>query len=372
MRFTINRDQLLKGLTMVSKAIPQKNELPILSNIKITLNEKGLELTGSDNNMSICTTIPYMIGDKEIIRNAQNGETLVSCKVLTEVVRHLEEEEATFELVDNAILKIEDSRSSFKLNSIRAEEYPQIDLSLEGENVEIKASNLLALVEQTAFAASIKETRPILTAVNLVATNNILVATATDTARLARKSIDLEQDANFVANVPAKKLVDIVHSFEDAEIVNLAVTDKKIVFSFNNTIISTRLINGDYPDTRSIFPKVFNYFLEVNSQEFLSAIQRVSILSADHDGVVKLIMSEESVEMISRSSQIGSANEKLSVFQFSGERLEISFRASFVIDAIKANRSEDVTIAFIGEMKQFVVRNSKDDSVDMLVTPLRS
>lgn len=372
MRFTIDKQELLKGLSMVSKAIPPKAELPILSNVKMELSEKGLELIASDNNITILTIVPYMMGEKEVIRNASRGGTLVGAKMLIEIVRHLEDEYINVELVDNAILKIEDSRSNFKLNSIRVEEYPQIDLSANGAVLEIKASDIQALVDQTAFAASIKETRPILTAVNLEAHSNVLTATATDSARLARKSVDIDSDAEFVANIPAKKLVDITRSFEDAEMVTLAVSDKKAIFQFKNTTISTRLINGDYPNTKNIVPKTFNYFLEVNAREFLAAMERVSLLSTEHDGVVKLIMTEDEVEMISRSSLVGSANEKLSVFQFSGDRLEMNFRASFVADAIRANKSEDVTIAFIGYQKPFVVRNNKDDSIDMMVTPLRS
>lgn len=372
MRFTIDREQLLKGLTLVSKAVPPKAELPILQNIKLALTEKGLEVLGSDNNITIQTIVPYMIGDKEIIRNYQNGETLIGSKILLEVVRHLEEEYISFELIDSSMLEIKDNKSNFKLNSIRAEEYPQIDLKASGAVLEIKAKDLSALVDSTVFAASSKETRPILTAINLEAHDNFLTATATDTARLARKSVEIEADVRFVANIPAKKMVDIVRSFENAESVEIAVSDKKVIFSFDNTTISTRLINGEYPNTKNIVPKNFNYFLEVNSAEFLKAMERVSLLSAEHDGVVKVIMTEDEVEIISRSSLVGSANEKLNVFQFTGERLEISFRSSFVADAIKACKSEDVTIAFIGEMKPFVVKNSKDDSIDMLVTPLRS
>ncbi len=372
MRFTIDREQLLKGLTLVSKAVPPKAELPILQNIKLALTEKGLEVLGSDNNITIQTIIPYMIGDKEIIRNYQNGETLIGSKILLEVVRHLEEEYISFELIDSSMLEIKDNKSNFKLNSIRAEEYPQIDLKASGAVLEIKAKDLSALVDSTVFAASSKETRPILTAINLEAHDNFLTATATDTARLARKSVEIEADVRFVANIPAKKMVDIVRSFENAESVEIAVSDKKVIFSFDNTTISTRLINGEYPNTKNIVPKNFNYFLEVNSAEFLKAMERVSLLSAEHDGVVKVIMTEDEVEIISRSSLVGSANEKINIFQFTGERLEISFRSSFVADAIKACKSEDVTIAFIGEMKPFVVKNSKDDSIDMLVTPLRS
>ena len=372
MRCVIEKEQFIKGLTMVSKAIPQKAELPILSNVKLELCEKGLVLTGSDNNIVIATVVPYMIDEKEIIRNAQFGETLVQCKLVLEVVRHMEDEYITLELVDNSILKIEDSKANFKLNSIRADEYPQIDLTVANGFIEVKANDIKDLVDQTSFAASMKETRPILTAINLDAEGGKLTATATDTARLARKSVAIDSDAHFVANIPAKKMIDIVRSFENEEYVNVAISDNKAIFKFGRTTISTRLINGEYPNTKHIVPKVFNYFLEVNSREFLASMERVSLLSADHDGVIKLILDEDEAEMISRSSLVGSANEKLSMFKFSGEHLEISFRASFVADAIRANKSEDVTIAFIGEMKPFVVRNDKDDSIDMLVTPLRA
>lgn len=372
MRFTIDKEALMRGLTLVSKAIPQKAELPILANFKLALTEKGLEITGSDNNMTILTIVPFMIGEKEIIRNSQPGETLVAAKILIEVVRHLDEENCTFELIDNTILKIEDSKSNFKLNSIRAEEYPQIDLSVSGHTLEVSAKDIQTLVESTAFAASIKETRPILTAVSLEAGDGKLSTTATDTARLARKTIEIESDAKFVANIPAKKLTDIVRSIDSAESVTIAISDKKATFAFGNSVISTRLTNGDYPNTKNIVPTKFNYYLEVNSQEFLKAMERVSLLSQEYEGVVKLIMDEDEVEMISRSSLVGSANEKLSVFQYSGEHLEISFRASFVADAIRACKSEDVTIAFVGEMKPFIVKNNKDASIEMLLTPLRS
>ena len=101
-------------------------------------------------------------------------------------------------------------------------------------------------------------------------------------------------------------------------------------------------------------------------------MERVSLLSAERDGVVKLVMTEDEVELFSRNSTVGSANEKIQTFQYTGERLEISFRASFVTDAIRAVRSEHVTISFVGEMKPFVVKSCSDDTVDMLVSPLRS
>lgn len=368
MRFTVNREYLLKALQMVSKATPAKSELPILQNVKMSLNVRGLELTGSDNNMAIRTTIPYMVGDVELIKNYQPGDTLVQCKLLTEIVRKSESEFINFELIDNSILKISYGETTAKPNTIRAEEYPDIDLSANGASLDIKSNELLKLVEQTAFAASTKENRPILSAVNLEARDGLLTATATDTARLAKKTIDVDSNVSFNANIPARKLLDIVHSIEGEENVNIAISDNKAIFTFGNTIIYTRLINGDYPNTKNIVPKTFNYFLEVNAREFLNAMDRISLF----DTVIKMTLEEDSVELLSRSSIAGSANVKLSTFQFSGERLDISFNSTFVADAIRAIGSEDVTLSFIGEMKPFVVKNVKDDSLDMLVTPLRA
>ena len=372
MRFVINREQFVKALLSVSKAVPQKVELPILANIKLELNEKGLEVTGSDNNMVIRTTVPYRVNEQDVIRNYKYGAVLVNSKIILEVIRKMEGEEVSIELIDGTVLRVDDGRSNFKLNSISADEYIEIDLSPIGSVFSVHANELLALVEQTFFAASTKETRPVLSAINLECADHILTATATDTARLARKRIEIENDVRFNVNIHAKKLYDIVRSFEGADIVDVSISDKKAQFAFANTIISTRLTNGEYPNTKNIVPKVFNYYLQVNSKEFISAMERVSILSADRDGVIKLIMSDDGVEMISRSALVGSANEKITMYNFDGDRFEISFRASFVADAIKAIRSEDVTICFIGEMKPFVVRNNNDTSIDMLVTPLRA
>lgn len=372
MRLVIEREALIKGLGSISKAISSKVPMPILSNVKMTLNEKGLELLGSDNDLVIRTTVPYMIGDKEIIRNSKPGSALVSFKYLSDIVRHMEGEYISIEVIDEIVLRLDDGKSNFRLNSIKPEEYPDIDLELFGAIFDVKASDLLALVETTAFAASTKDGRPVLTAINFDAHNNVLTTTATDTARLARKKVDIDDNIAFSVNIVAKKFLDIVHSFENEEIVTVAVSDKKAIFSFGFTVISVRLINIDYPNTKNIIPKSFNYYLEVNSREFLSAMERVSVLSSEHEGVVKLVMTEDEVEIMSRTVSVGSANEKINTFQFSGERLEVSFKSSFVSDAIKALKCEDVTIAFVGEMKPFVVKNVKDDSIDMLVTPLRS
>lgn len=374
MRFTINREAFLKGLNIAGKAIGSKSPIPVMMNFKLQLTIEGLSVIGSNNELTIKTIIPISNGEEKIISDVEYGATLVSNKILTDIVRKVEGEKIHFEVIDDTIVKISDSRSNFKLNAIRAEEYPEIDLSNNGVSLNLNSDVFGTLVSQTAFAASSKEQRPILTAVNLQADNNRLIATATDSARLARKEISLEESYAFTANVPAKVLSEVskLIESENVEKMTLAVSDTKVLFSFGTTIVSSRLISGDYPNTKNIVPKSFNYFLEANAQELISAMERVSLLLSEKENVVKLTMSNDGVEVSTKSSQVGSATERIGTCQYEGERLEISFNSNYVIEAIKACGSEDVTLAFLGEMKPFVIKNGQDSSQIQLVTPMRT
>lgn len=372
MRFTINKDQFLKGLLIANHAIGNKAPNPMLLCFKIELTNRGVEITASNSDISIWTLVPMTLNDKEIIRNGSLGATLVNAHVITEVVRKLESQELTLEVIDNAIAKIDDGKSTFRLNCISAEEYPDIDMEKTGNTFVIPCADIATLVGQTAFAALDKETRPILMAINLRAEAGKLTATATDSARLSRKSVAVDPSLRFSANIPAKTLSDVVTLFEGNDDVEISAAAEKVIFSFGTTLVSSRLISGEYPVSSGIIPQNFNFFLEVNAQQLLNAVDRVSVLATDHAPVVKLSMSEDQVEVSSASDQTGSGVEKLTTIQYTGERLEIAFNAVFVSQAVRALGSEDVILSFIGEMKPFVIRNNKDDSVVELITPMRT
>ena len=374
MKFTIKREELLKALNIASRAVSSKVAVPVLKNLKLELDEKGLTITGSDYDITIRTLVPYSIGDIEIIRNYKEGAALIGSRFITEITRKLDSEEVTFDVIDTTIATISDSnnRSQFTLDCIRPEEYPDLDLEPSGTKITLSRNDFSLLVSQTAFAASLKEQRPILTAMNLEAINGILTATATDSARMARKTIQVPFDAEFVSNVPAKMMVEVDHLIENQDSVEIAFSDKKALFTLGKTIIATRLVDGDYPNTKNIVPRVTNYTLEVNANDFVKAIDRANILSLDRENVVDLSMSEHGIEISSKSSQIGSAVEKIDMFKYEGSPLRISFNSEFVLAAIRALNCEDVTLAFVGEMKPFVVKNAQDDSIIQIVTPVRT
>lgn len=371
MKLTIARDEFLKGLSIASRAVANKSAIPVLNNLKLDLNETGLFITGSNNDLTIQTMVSYNRDGKEIIRNYKEGATLLNAKIITEIARKIDSAEITIDVVDSTIAVISDNRSEFKLNCIRAEEYPEVDLRGAGSSLTFQSADFASLVNQTAFAASQKEQRPILMALNLEAGGGKLVATATDSARMARKTIDIEQNISFVTNIPAKMMVEVVHLADGAPKIELTVSDKKAVFAFGMTVVATRLLSGDYPNTKNIVPKTLNYTLEVNASDIIKAIDRASLLSIERENVVHMKMGRNGIEISSKSSQIGSASEKIDVYKFEGGDLEVGFNNEFVLSAIRSLGSTDVTLSFVGEMKPFIIKNNLDDSIIQVVTPVR-
>ena len=372
MRFTINREEFLKGLNAASRAVSSKVAMPVLENLKLELTDRGLFITGSNLDITIKTQVPYKLGDRDIIRNYKEGSTLIKAKLITDIIRKLDSDEITLDVVDSTIANINNNKSNFQLNCVKVEEYLDLDLDPSGTQFTISAADFNTLVDQTAFAASQKEQRPILTALNLEARSGFLTATATDSARLARKTISIPDGVEFIANVPAKMMVEVSHLLEGRDSIDIAFSDKKVLFTIGTTIVATRLIAGDYPNTKNIVPRITNYSLEVNANDLMKAIERANLLSIDRENVVDLTMSEDSIEISAKSSQIGSANEKIDLFKYVGQNLKVSFNSEFVIAAIKALGCTDVTFAFVGEMKPFVIENASDDSVVQVVTPMRT
>jgi DNA polymerase-3 subunit beta len=368
----ISRLHLLKGLTIVSRAISSKSPIPALSGIKFDLTKDGLTLLASDGEITISTKIDADSGSENIITVIDEGSILLSARYITEIIRKIESERIGIELIDTNLIRIYDNNSNFNLNGFKVEDYPNIDFNCDGSSVSLSSDDLKTAIQQTTFAASDKEARPILTGVNLKANNNILEFTATDSYRLATKKINLKQNSEFNVTIPAKNLIEVGRLIENETKVEINVCERKIIFTLDGTIISSKIINGLYPDTSKLIPSSFESRFETLAGVLISAIDRASLLSVDRSNVVKLTLSKEKVEITSKSQEIGSVTEKIESYTYEGPRLDISFTAKYAIDAIRAIGTEDVAIFFNGDMKPFILKNTQDESIIQLVLPVRT
>lgn len=370
MKFKIKRIELSNALNKVTKAVSSKSPLPILTGIKFDLQEDQLILTGSDADITIQTTID---AKEDLLDIEEIGQVVLNSRYISEIVRKIDSEFITFSILDGSLTQIKGENSEFNLNGSKAIDYPTIDLSKTGTHLTLHSMTIKTFIEQTIFATSDKETRPILTGVNFKASGHQMQCVATDSYRLSKKVIDLmQEDVSFNITIPAKSLNEISKIIDKNEDVDLYISDRKVLFVFDHLIIQTRLIDGAFPDTSRLIPTQFDYKLTINTRDILNAIDRASLFSIEMNNIIKLEMNEDQVLLTSSSQEIGSVEEDLSSGFYKGQPLSISFSAKYAADAIRATRSQKIVIEFTGEMKPFIIHDMEESDLLQLVLPVRT
>ena len=371
MNFKISKRVFYNALSVVSRAISANSPLPWLSGIKLEVSTDSLTLTGSDSDVSIQKVIKKTDKDGQF-EVSEPGMVVIEAKYILEIVRKIDADELKIEVVDGSLTKISGHSAEFNINGMKAEDYPAIDFSVPNKQIDLDADVLLKLITQTSFATSDKETRPVLTGVNFKAEGNRLECVATDSFRLARKTLELSTSADFNVTIPAKSLSEVAKTIEKDEKVRVCVSDKKAQFWFDNTVIQTRLIDGAYPETSRLIPTEFLYELTLDSRDILNAIDRASFIKSEGISIIKLSASEKEVIISTKSQEVGSSKEKLNPIKYAGQPLEISFSGRYVFDAVRVLNGSVVKISFSGEMKPFIIRNAEDESILQLILPVRT
>lgn len=370
MHFRISKKEFYSSIQTVARAISSFSPLPALSGIKFEVKENEMYLTGSDSDVSIQTMLStnksYLLDIK------RTGAIAIEAKYILEIVRKIDADIIEIEILEKSLTKISGNSAEFIINGMLASEYPIIDFFKPSQAFTIDAESLKNAISQTSFAASDKETRPVLTGVNLSCKDNKIEMVATDSYRLARKLLSVQESLNFDITIPAKSLNEVSKTIDHDGTMEIAVSDKKVQFIFEDTIIQTRLIDGKYPETKKLIPEHFEYTLVVDSKEILGAIDRASFIKSDGISIIKLSMNENSSILSTKSIEVGSSTEELNVADYHGHSLEISFNGRFVFDAIKAIGSTEVKFSFSGEMKPFVITSMQDETIIQLVLPLRT
>ena len=370
MFFKIKKNVFYNSLSIVSRAISSASPLPAFSGIKIEVNPESILLTGSDGDISIQHLIEK--NEENSLEVSDIGSIVIESRYILEIVRKIDSEFLEIEILDGAQTRISGDNSEFRINGMKATEYPNLDFTKPKDVLKMPADLLKQIIAQTTFATSSSETKPVLTGVNFNCINNTLECSAADSYRLARKNVILENDLTFNVTIPARNLMEVSKSLEEGKDVDIFVSDKKIMFQIENTLIQSRLIDGVYPNTSRLIPSEFEYELQIDLAEILGAIDRASFIKSDGVSVIKLSLDESGCVLSSRSQEVGSSTEELPHAKFSGEHLDISFNGRYVFDALKALSKGNIIISFCGEMKPFVLKAENDDSTIQLVLPVRT
>lgn len=370
MKIIIKKEILLENLNKVSKALSTKNLVPALSGIKFELNENGLTLTASDNDITIQTFIPK--SDEMDIK--ETGSIIIQGKYILDIVRKIPDEKINIEVFDETKIIISTNNSEYNLNGINKRDYPNINLEENKEFIKIDAVSLKKMINQTAFATSADESRPQLTGINFKIVGDELECNATDSYRLARKILKLKNMSKESYNivVPSKNLVEYVKIIGEDDI-ELHIFNNKILFKTTNLLFQSRLINGSYPNTANLLPKDSFLKVIVNINDLYNVIDRVSILTSDKEkNIVTLETNENNLIMKSSSIEIGHVEEKMNIKKDTDKDIKISFSAKYMMEALKVFEGEEATITFVGEINPIIIQDENEENLIQLVLPIRT
>ena len=374
MKFTIKKEILLEALNKVSKAISTKNLIPVLAGIRFELKKKKLILTASDNDITIQTVIDFRDDDEFKIES--EGSIIIQGKYILDIVRKLPDDYINIEVIDELKILIYTANSRFNLNGISESEYPNVGLEESKKKIIIKAGVLKDIVNQTAFATSNEETKPVLTGINFNIVGNILECNSTDSYRLSRKVVKLEKDSeeNYNIVIPSHNLVEFVRIIDDDnDEVEMHIFNNKVLFKIGNLKFESRLINGTYPNTSNLLPDDAFLVITTNLNDFYNVIDRVSILTSDKEkNTVTLETNGNVLTLRSSSAEIGRVEETMNVKKNNNEDIMISFCAKYMMEALKSFSTENVDLHFVGEIKPILIKSKEDETLTQLVLPIRT
>jgi len=373
MKFSIDRSALLTALQHVHSVVERRNTIPILSNVLIEAKEDGVYLTATDMDIAVIEKIEL---DKSEV--AQLGTVTTSAQMLYDIVRKLPGN-IKVELLSekNDRLGIKASSSSFALNCLPAEDFPSISQEDFKHSFNVEASELIRLLDKTSFAMSLEETRYYLNGIYLhaIKEDNIdkLRTVATDGHRLSRVDMNIPQGAESIPGViiPRKTILEIRKILEDhTGNINLSISETKIKLSFNNVILTSKLLDGTFPDYSRVIPEKNDKLISISNQLLSEAVDRVSTVSTDKTRAIKININKSGLVISATNPDKGSASEHVDV-AYDGEEVEIGFNSKYVLDVARQIKGNEILIELSDSVSPTLVYDKDDKEVLFVLMPMR-
>lgn len=371
MKFTIDKNILLESLVNVVRAINPKNIIPILNGIKFELTSDGLNLIASDSDLTIKSFIP----SSDIKSIDEEGTIIIQSKYIIDIIRKLPSEEINIEVIDGLKIRIYTDNSQYNLNCLNTEDYPQIILEDSNNPIVIKSDILKSMIRQTIFAVSLQESRPLLTGLNLKINDNKMEVVATDSYRLAKKTITLDETypESIDITIPGKNINEFDKIMSDDDDVEIHLFKNKILFKYKNIIFQSSLLNGNYPNTSNLIPTEFEIIINSSLNDFYASIDRAALLTQSKDkNIVRMETNNEDLNISSYASEIGKVEDRIKVSKNTEKDIAISFSAKYMMDALKTFNEDELLILLNNDSSPIILKSIKDESLIQLILPIKT
>jgi DNA polymerase III subunit beta len=371
MRATVERSHLLRSLSHVHRVVERRNTIPILSNVLMRADGGQLTLKATDLDLEVTETVAAEVG--------QAGGTTVPAHILHDIVRKLPDG-AQIELSrqgDDGRMALTAGPARFLLACLPADDFPDLGLSGMSHHFAIPAHDLAKLIEKTRFAISTEETRYYLNGIYLHAIETPdgwrLRAVATDGHRLARMDVPLPEGGQGIPGVivPRKTVYELAKLLADvSETVTVDLSTNKIRFTAGHVVLTSKLIDGTFPDYQRVIPQNNDKTLQAENASFISAVDRVSTLSSEKGRAVKLNIANGRLTLSVNNPESGSATEELPA-DYRGEPMEIGFNARYLLDIAQQFEGDRAVFKLSDASAPTVIQDEKDPSVLYVLMPMR-
>ncbi len=372
MKFTVKQADLLKATSHVQSIVERKTTVPILSNVKMTVSDGKLILHATDMEIELAETI-----DVEV---EEEGTATTPAHTLYEIVKKLpSSEDIEFTLTENQI-DLKAGRSRFSLSILASDEFPVLKQNEYTGSFEIDTESVSYLINKSRFAISTEETRYYLNGIYMHASDNdtednkVLRVVATDGHRLARVEVELPEGAENLQGiiVPRKTVHEIFKLSENFEgNIKISFNETLIKFEMGSITITSKLIDGSFPDYQRVIPKNNNKLLELEAVSFAKSVDRVSTVSLDRSRAIKLEIQDNQLTLVANSVSNNQAEEDMEVTWENGEEFSIGFNGKYLLDIINQIEDETVQITFGQSTEPAILRDVSDDSLLYVLMPMR-
>ena len=366
MKLSTGRDALFTHLQTVTRAASTRSAIQALSGVQVTAREGGIELRATD--MEIGLRVPL---EGEVVRE---GAAVLPARLLVDVVRALPGDGVTIELRPaEQDVEIKGGNATFHIRTLRLEDFPPFPEAEDGSRVLVPSKAFVETIAKVARSASRDETRPVLTGILVSAAGAELRMVATDSYRLAVKETTLEAplDGTLEANVPARALQELTRivGASGGEDLAVSVRTNQVVFEVGGTVLSSRLIDGQFPNYRQLLPDAYEHELRLSAAEVTDVVRRIALL-AQKNAPLRLAFQEGEVTVSARTPDIGEASETIPV-PFQGEPLEIGFNPDFLRDGLESVDSGDVLLKLISPLRPGLLSAADGSGFLYLLMPIR-
>jgi DNA polymerase-3 subunit beta len=362
LRITCSKDELVHGLTTVSRALSTRTAIQILSGILLDASGSELRLAATDMELSVRATVPAQVQGE--------GSIVLPGRTLVDIARLLPADEVTLEhRAAESVVHVASGSASYTLQTFNAEDFPRLPEIGETPTFAVEREPLLLTINRVARAASKDEARPVLTGVLVQFAGDKLVMAATDSYRLAVKETSLGSAAvELEAIIPSRALQELARIAGDVDEIGVGVQENQVIFSAGDVGLATRRIDGQFPNIRQLLPEAFEYELTMRRDELLDVVRRAAVM-IQRATPLHLRFADGELTVVARTQEVGESRESFPV-PFAGDMLEIGFNAEFLKDGIEAIEGDDVTFKLISPLRPAVLEG-EDGDFTYLVMPIR-